>query len=282
MPWDRVHAEAEVLEHHLSDDLEARIAAKLGNPTHDPHGDPIPSRGPHDRRRRHAGARGAGAGGHRHARPRLRRRARDAPLPRRARDRARAPTLKVVDKQPFGGPLFIDACGDRRTRSAAGSPHRCGYARMNRRPRSSRPPARPTRRTAADRRSPLQTIRDARALQGRARPARPRLRRRRRLHRPRQLRHQHRGRRQVRLHARVGDRRREPDGDARPVPEREDRHRDRHEPARSSAASTSRSPSRSGSGCRPRRSPSPPTSRSSSAPRSRSTCSSASRRSSPA
>src|SRR5262245_55669507 len=43
MPWDRVHAEAEVLEHVLSDDLEARIAAKLGDPTHDPHGDPIPA-----------------------------------------------------------------------------------------------------------------------------------------------------------------------------------------------------------------------------------------------
>jgi DtxR family transcriptional regulator, Mn-dependent transcriptional regulator len=43
VPWDRVHAEAEVLEHVLSDELEALIAAKLGNPTHDPHGDPIPS-----------------------------------------------------------------------------------------------------------------------------------------------------------------------------------------------------------------------------------------------
>src|SRR5690349_21955830 len=43
MPWDRVHAEAEVLEHVLSEDLEARIAAKLGDPTHDPHGDPIPT-----------------------------------------------------------------------------------------------------------------------------------------------------------------------------------------------------------------------------------------------
>ena len=42
VPWDRVHEEAEALEHVLSDDLEARIAAKLGNPTHDPHGDPIP------------------------------------------------------------------------------------------------------------------------------------------------------------------------------------------------------------------------------------------------
>src|ERR671932_1447978 len=43
MPWDRVHEEAEVLEHVLSSELEEVIAAKLGNPTHDPHGDPIPS-----------------------------------------------------------------------------------------------------------------------------------------------------------------------------------------------------------------------------------------------
>ena len=43
MPWDRVHAEAEVLEHVLSEELEALIAAKLGHPTADPHGDPIPS-----------------------------------------------------------------------------------------------------------------------------------------------------------------------------------------------------------------------------------------------
>jgi len=43
VPWDRVHEEAEALEHVLSEDLEARIAAKLGQPTHDPHGDPIPS-----------------------------------------------------------------------------------------------------------------------------------------------------------------------------------------------------------------------------------------------
>src|SRR5579863_5473489 len=43
MPWDRVDAEAEILEHVLSEDLEQLIAAKLGNPTVDPHGDPIPS-----------------------------------------------------------------------------------------------------------------------------------------------------------------------------------------------------------------------------------------------
>ncbi|HEV2752775.1 MAG TPA: metal-dependent transcriptional regulator [Solirubrobacteraceae bacterium] len=43
VPWDRVHEEAEALEHVLSEDLERRIAAKLCEPTHDPHGDPIPS-----------------------------------------------------------------------------------------------------------------------------------------------------------------------------------------------------------------------------------------------
>ena len=43
VPWDRVHDEAEVLEHVLSEELEALIADKLGNPTHDPHGDPIPT-----------------------------------------------------------------------------------------------------------------------------------------------------------------------------------------------------------------------------------------------
>ena len=43
VPWDRVHDEAEVLEHHISEELEALIAARLGHPTHDPHGHPIPS-----------------------------------------------------------------------------------------------------------------------------------------------------------------------------------------------------------------------------------------------
>ena len=42
MSWDRVHEEAEVLEHAISPALSELIAAKLGNPTHDPHGDPIP------------------------------------------------------------------------------------------------------------------------------------------------------------------------------------------------------------------------------------------------
>ncbi|GAC1396074.1 MAG: metal-dependent transcriptional regulator [Pyrinomonadaceae bacterium] len=41
--WDEVHEEAEVLEHAISEKLEARIAAFLGEPTIDPHGDPIPT-----------------------------------------------------------------------------------------------------------------------------------------------------------------------------------------------------------------------------------------------
>ena len=44
MPWDQVHSEAEILEHYISEDLEERIAAALGNPERDPHGDPIPTR----------------------------------------------------------------------------------------------------------------------------------------------------------------------------------------------------------------------------------------------
>jgi len=42
VPLDRIHDEAEVLEHVLSEPLEELIAAKLGHPTHDPHGEPIP------------------------------------------------------------------------------------------------------------------------------------------------------------------------------------------------------------------------------------------------
>ena len=43
LPWDQVHAEADRLEHHLSEEVEARIDAALGHPTRDPHGDPIPT-----------------------------------------------------------------------------------------------------------------------------------------------------------------------------------------------------------------------------------------------
>jgi DtxR family transcriptional regulator, Mn-dependent transcriptional regulator len=42
--WDEVHEQADILEHVISEKLEERIAAALGHPTFDPHGDPIPSK----------------------------------------------------------------------------------------------------------------------------------------------------------------------------------------------------------------------------------------------
>ena len=44
VPWDQVHAEADRLEHALSEDLEERLDAILGHPTTDPHGAPIPTK----------------------------------------------------------------------------------------------------------------------------------------------------------------------------------------------------------------------------------------------
>lgn len=41
--WDEVHGEADRLEHAVSEDLERRISAALGNPARDPHGEPIPT-----------------------------------------------------------------------------------------------------------------------------------------------------------------------------------------------------------------------------------------------
>lgn len=41
--WDEVHDEAELLEHAVSDTFIERLAGKLGHPTRDPHGDPIPA-----------------------------------------------------------------------------------------------------------------------------------------------------------------------------------------------------------------------------------------------
>lgn len=41
--WDEVHEEAERLEHVISEDFERRIAAALGHPTRDPHGELIPT-----------------------------------------------------------------------------------------------------------------------------------------------------------------------------------------------------------------------------------------------
>ena len=106
VPWDRVHEEAEVLEHVLSEELEELIAAKLGDPTHDPHGDPIPTReltieeGPS----RSLNTLAAGDAG------RFTRISDSDPeMLRFLAERGIAPgdEFEVIDKQPFDGPLFV-------------------------------------------------------------------------------------------------------------------------------------------------------------------------------
>ncbi len=106
VPWDRVHAEAEVLEHHISEELEELIAAKLGNPTHDPHGDPIPTRDleiveqpSESLAALEPGARGCFT----------RVSDQDPEMLRYLSERGIRPgdAFEVIDRQPFGGPLFV-------------------------------------------------------------------------------------------------------------------------------------------------------------------------------
>jgi DtxR family Mn-dependent transcriptional regulator len=106
VPWDRVHEEAEVLEHVLSEELEELIAAKLGDPTHDPHGDPIPTRELtiEEEPTQSLQSLQAGASG------RFTRVSDSDPeMLRFLADRGISPgdSFEVIDKQPFGGPLFI-------------------------------------------------------------------------------------------------------------------------------------------------------------------------------
>ena len=88
VPWDRVHEEAEVLEHVLSEELEELIAARLGDPTLDPHGDPIPT-AQLEIEEGETAASTSLRSAPRDVRARVRLRPRDAALPGRARHRAR-------------------------------------------------------------------------------------------------------------------------------------------------------------------------------------------------
>ena len=106
MPWDRVHDEAEVLEHYISEELEERIAAALGDPPVDPHGDPIPDRElsletseGSPLAQLEPGAKGVFT------------RVSDADpaMLRYLADRGIRPgaSLEVTERQPFGGPLTV-------------------------------------------------------------------------------------------------------------------------------------------------------------------------------
>ncbi|HEV3033233.1 MAG TPA: metal-dependent transcriptional regulator [Solirubrobacteraceae bacterium] len=106
MPWDRVHDEAEVLEHVLSDDLEELIAAKLGHPTVDPHGDPIPNADLEIEERATARMESLQPGDEGLF---VRVSDSDPEMLRYLAERGISPgeRFEVRERQPFGGPLFV-------------------------------------------------------------------------------------------------------------------------------------------------------------------------------
>ena len=110
VPWDRVHGEAELLEHVLSDELAERIATKLGNPEFDPHGDPIPSSDLDLTERETRSLEDVDVG---ETVAFVRVSDADPAMLRYLSDRGIAPgvTLTVADRQPFGGPLTVRHAG---------------------------------------------------------------------------------------------------------------------------------------------------------------------------
>jgi DtxR family Mn-dependent transcriptional regulator len=111
MPWDRVHEEAEVLEHYISEELEGLIAAKLGEPSHDPHGDPIP--GPDLEFPDEAGSRPLEALKDGETATFTRVSDSDSQMLRYLAERGIRPGARVMvkERQPFGGPLFVEVDG---------------------------------------------------------------------------------------------------------------------------------------------------------------------------
>ncbi len=111
MTWDEVHAEAEVLEHALSEELEELIATKLGNPTVDPHGDPIPSR---ELTLAETAAPSLVELEPGEAATFVRISDTEPDMLRFLGERGIVPgaRLELVERQPFDGPLFVRAGGD--------------------------------------------------------------------------------------------------------------------------------------------------------------------------
>jgi DtxR family Mn-dependent transcriptional regulator len=110
MSWDRVHQEAEVLEHAISPELSQLIAEKLGHPTHDPHGDPIPTA---DGEIDEPPSRSLAdlAPGERGVFTRVSDANPDMLRYLSERGIDRGAELEVVEREPFGGPIFVRATG---------------------------------------------------------------------------------------------------------------------------------------------------------------------------
>ena len=110
VPWDLVHEEAELLEHVLSDELAERIAAKLGDPVVDPHGDPIPGRDLDLHEQETRGLDEVDVG---ETVTFVRVSDSDSAMLRYLSERGIVPgvTLRVAGRQPFGGPLSVRVGG---------------------------------------------------------------------------------------------------------------------------------------------------------------------------
>lgn len=120
-PWDRVHAEAERLEHAASDELIDRMAAALGDPAFDPHGAPIPTRDGAVDERAHItladladGQRGRVVRVHDEDGAMLRYLAQLGLVP--------GTDVTLVSRAPFDGPITVDLAG----KSCALGPHVAG------------------------------------------------------------------------------------------------------------------------------------------------------------
>lgn len=111
IPWDEVHDEAEVLEHVLSERLEDRISELLGNPTHDPHGDPIPPKNGTHREDAHLTLGEFPAGPARVERVSDR----DPEALRYMGELGLKPgvSITVQERSPFGGPVWVKVRGER-------------------------------------------------------------------------------------------------------------------------------------------------------------------------
>jgi DtxR family transcriptional regulator, Mn-dependent transcriptional regulator len=111
-PWDAVHAEAERLEHAVSDILVERMAAALGHPAVDPHGDPIPAADGSIHELATTPLTDVSAG----TTVEIRRvDERDPERLRYLAARGLVPgvVLTLLDHQPFGGPLTVEVAGER-------------------------------------------------------------------------------------------------------------------------------------------------------------------------
>ena len=109
--WDKVDAEAETLEHFISEELEERLAVALGHPTHDPHGDPIPSKDGTIEESHHDALSDVESG-----QSAIIRRVsdRDPEVLRYLSSLGLTPQthVTILSKAPFGGPLMIDVGGE--------------------------------------------------------------------------------------------------------------------------------------------------------------------------